>query len=548
MRTTSKSLYKIVYFLIYNKYIMRYNDFKIINEATLNIGDFAKRNPDYGVNLVDMIEQGLPIPIDNGETSVEIKNPENVASQMRDIWDGSDIATPGQVEQIKKIKIPTIDNTTITVGRIFKSPQIKGKEADYNIGDIGEIALAISVAARFLNVGESIELRDFLSVANNIKLSPVAGKQSLKLSLEDKIFHQTGKSDQLGVDIVVPARSAKSFTNFIKNLSASPKNVQGTISSSIVFANENVHIDTGIERTSKDKNVNRIEINAVGTEDQKGTKADLILNIDGERINLLSAKSGASQLGQASGKEWDKPLNFFKKVFGVDVSAYKEGWSNDQPKNLEVLREIYKDLIIPKIMKLTAGDSTQKEMTLVKQIASGLIYFSNDVNVETGEVQIIDIVKLSTVPGSPGYKLLRIDSSLSQALEKTDLIGSSTPNGLGVQVTGNLDGKNLLLFKARSYYSPAGKLTRTIIEGGPLLDTLAVVDKPESKLDDRIISYLKSRFDNKTLTPALANEIADIVNKLRNKDLKIVANSNIRYVSDAARKQLQKKQLDITTT
>ena len=60
----------------------------------------------------------------------------------------------------------------------------------------------------------------------------------------------------------------------------------------------------------------------------------------------------------------------------------------------------------------------------------------------------------------------------------TKILLTSTPNGLGVQVTGNVGGKNLLLFKARSYWSPAGKLTRTIIEGGPLLDQLAVVQTP----------------------------------------------------------------------
>ena len=58
---------------------------------------------------------------------------------------------------------------------------------------------------------------------------------------------------------------------------------------------------------------------------------------------------------------------------------------------------------------------------------------------------------------------------------KTDQVGTATPNNQGVQVIGNVNGKKVLLFKARSYYSQAGGVVRTIIEGGPLLEQLAVV-------------------------------------------------------------------------
>lgn len=522
---------------------MRYTELKTINEATLTVADFGKRNPEYWVNLIELIEQGAPIPIDNGEVQVELKNPQSVANNLAEIWDGSDTATPEQIELIKKIRLHTTDDQKITIGRIFKSSQIKGKKDDYNIGDIGEIALGISVTARFKKVGQDISIDDFLEIANSIKVSPISGKQSLRMYAQESIAYQSGKNDELNIDIVVAARSVNSFSNFIKNLGTSPKNVQGTIASSIEFANNNQNIDEGIARTSNDPNVNRIEIAAIGTQDQKGTKADLVLNIDGERINLLSAKAGASQLGQASGKEWDKPLNFFRKVFGVDVSKYKDGWSNDQPKNLEVLRQIYKQLIIPKVMRLTGGDSVQKEKELVKQIVQGLIHFANDVNAETGEAEIIDIVKLSTVPGSPGYKLMRIDSSLEQALEKVDLIGIATPNGLGVQVYADTYGKSVFLFKARSYYSPAGKLTRTIIEGGPLLDTLATTNKPGT--GRAYVQKLQVQYGNlPTLTPADTNNLKTLMRKATPPELQDLSSANIKWVSDAAANELTRRGLD----
>ena len=90
-------------------------------------------------------------------------------------------------------------------------------------------------------------------------------------------------------------------------------------------------------------------------------------------------------------------------------------------------------------------------------------------------METVDIVKLSTAPGTPGFSLLRVDARLEAALMKTDLVGTATPNNQGVQVVGNANGKKVLLFKVRSYYSQAGGVVRTIIEGGPLLEQLAVV-------------------------------------------------------------------------
>jgi hypothetical protein len=104
-----------------------------------------------------------------------------------------------------------------------------------------------------------------------------------------------------------------------------------------------------------------------------------------------------------------------------------------------------------------------------------LIRYSNNYDEKTSQVETVDIVKLSTEPGTPGFSLLRVDARLEAALMKTDLVGTATPNNQGIQVVGTVNGKKVLLFKARSYYSKAGAVVRTIIEGGPLLEQLAVV-------------------------------------------------------------------------
>lgn len=520
---------------------MRFFELKKLDEATLSIATFGKRNPEYWPNLIDMIENGRPIAIGNGEEKVEIANGSEIADQMRAIWDGAELATPEQIEQIKRLSLPTTDGKKISITNIYKSSEIKGKEADYNIGDIGEITLGVASAARFNKLGEEIDLEDFVNLAKMLKIQGIAKKTSYSATLETQLKFKKGKTDILSVKIVTAGRSLQAFQKFINDLESAPKNVRGTVLSSINYANEHERIEQGIEKTKNDPNQNRIEINAVGTEDQKGTKADLVMNIDGQKINLLSAKAGASQLGQASGKDFNKISAFFNKIFAVDIAPYQKNWTEDHEQNLLVLKQIYSELVIPKVLKLTSGDSTQKEAGLVKQIAMGLIYYSNDVGAG-GESEIIDIVKLVTTPDSPGYKLMRVDDRLYAALEKVDLIGEPTPNRQGIQVSGIVNGKKTLLFKARSYFSPAANLTRNIIEGGPLLDQLAVIEKPEPKLSQAYIIQLKNQYGNlQTLTPVQQQNLNKEVDRLTPSQLKQLVGANITWASDSARRELQRR-------
>jgi len=377
-------------------------------------------------------------------------------------------------------KLPLSAGKFIPLTAIEKSPEIKGKAVDYNIGDIGEIALGISAGAKFLKLGQQATAIEFVDLANKMSVQTVTGKKgqvlsSLQLTYTGTIRHKSGKEDVLKLEVKAPGRSIKAFVEFMKAPGDVPDDVKGTILSSIMYSGEAAKIKYGLDKTAKDPNTNTIEVTCDGTRDQKGTKADLVMNIDGERINLLSAKTGPSQLGQASGHDWQKQVDFFRTVFQVDASKFGKTWGKTNQEHLTTLHNVWQQAVIPKVLRLTGGDSVQKEIELVRSIAGGLIKYSNNVNIETGEVETIDIVKLIVDPGTPGYSLLRIDAKLIPALEKTDLHGEATKNGYGIQVSGRVNGKDILLFKARSYYSPAGDVVRTIIEGGDLLDQLAVV-------------------------------------------------------------------------
>ncbi len=448
--------------------------------------------PNYVQNLIALIRNKKPVPVIPrvqkalGKDAVVFSN--DAADMLQSMLGSAKGKTlpGGYVDFGEKFPLlSTVDGDKLSINMIEKSPEIKGKDQDYNIGDIGEIALGVAAGARFLKGGAPVDARDFVNLANKLKVSNVIGPKgqtlnSLELSHLGQLQHPNGKVDNVQITILAPGRSVKEFTQIMQYPGDAPADVKGTILSALQYANGSKKIEVGVKQTENNPDTNTIEITCDGVSDQKGTKADLVMTIDGERINLLSAKTGPSQLGQASGHQWARQQLFFQTVFGVDITPYAKLWGTTNQEHLAALQKVYTNLVIPRVTQLTGGDSVQKEKALVKALSNGLIRYSNNVDTATGEVETIDVVKLITDPGSPGYNLLRIDSRLTDALEKTDLYGQATKNGMGIQVSGNVNGKNVLLFKARSYFSPAGNVVRTIIEGGPLLDQLATVTPEQS--------------------------------------------------------------------
>jgi hypothetical protein len=491
---------------------MRVND--ILKETAMSARELAKHK--YLGNLQKLIQTGVPLKIvpgkqdKFGETVVISKITGN--SALRNILDGTETGLPLSRESIKAVNaLPTNAKAkskilVVPINAIEKSPEIKGKTSDFNIGGIGEICLGVAATARFLKLAELIDVMDFIRFARELKVSPFVGKtgkigNSKKLTYSGLIQHANGKQDKVFCVIVAPGRDITTFMNVVNDPVGAPESIASVVSSAVVYANDAKKISLGIERTSKDPNVNNIEIVADGQSDNKGTKADLVMNIDGSRITLISAKTGPGQLGQASGKEFSKQVEFFKTVFGVDISALKKTWIPDgKADNTPTLTLAWQNHAIPKVLRLTGGDSVKQEKELVKSISNGLIKYSNDHNAETGEVEPVDIVKLIAQPGSPGYVLMRIDSRLEAALENVDLHGSHTERG--ISVSGNVNGKMINLFRAWSYYSSAGETTRTAIAGGPLLDTLAVLP-PEQYQQDTELKVKPA----KKKTPAAAHPV-----------------------------------------
>jgi len=457
---------------------MRFREF--ISEASLTPSELVKHNGLYLTNFLDKIENsgefsvvgkyqqnfGKVVKIDPSEiiTLKRLFYPEGMPDKAKFSVSGN-LIVPAPV---KSIKLKTTAGQLVPLGALEKTADIKGKEVDYNLGDIGEIAIALAVYTRFLKHGSEITVQDVLKTIKNLNFGYSKTGTSGIADISGSITWPKGKIDQVSLSSTLPRRSMDYIANNIKETGKiEEKTIIATFTSAVMYANKNTKVTNGVVDISKNPNTNVIKVTCDGVSNQKGTKADVIMDIDGTPINVVSAKVGRSQLGQATGHDFDKQKLFFNTVFGIDVSEFANKWGTTHEQHDKVLKAIWKK-INPVILNAIKGDNTQKEFPLVKQLATGLIKYSN--TAKSGDV---DIVKLIATPSSPGYKLLRVDDRLYDALEKTNL-GAKT-NTAGVAIYGSLDGKYILLMKARSYYSSAANTVRTVIEGGDLLDILAEV-------------------------------------------------------------------------
>lgn len=466
--------------------VMRAREFVL--EGGLALKQLIKHNGLYMRNLINLVDAGKEVAVVPSAQDLYgptvLIDPSAVGMLDKMFDSNGNLVDFPKFNTLPLARVSPSGRNYIPFGSIEKSAEIKSKGGyDYNKGDIGEIALGISAAARFNEFG-LIDFNKFIEFGQRMTAGinrSASGKalSSKRLTYRGTISYRDGKNDTLSVLVVAPGRSVDSFVQFMQNSDNMPDEVYNIIESAIVYANENAKIESGMETIYNDPNQNLLEVFCDGVSDQKGTKADLTMQIDGKKFNILSAKTGPSQLGQASGHEWHKQQQFFKTVFGVDISKLGAQWGATNDQHLETLRQVYDQYVIPKVERLVGQDSVQNEKQLVTSIANGLVRYSNNAVKDSDQVETVEIVKLITDPGSPGYKLLLIDQRLTQALMQVDLYGRATPNRLGIEVLGKVGAKNAVLFKVRSYYSKSGNVVRTIIEGGDLLDELAAL-RPDS--------------------------------------------------------------------
>lgn len=200
--------------------------------------------------------------------------------------------------------------------------------ADFNKGDIAEAILAAAVAARFK---KRFKESDFAGqkrpMAVNVKnLKPVnvadveavlaqvvSGAASYTVrDFDKKVRREVDIFDNITVSVSIPQQSMNFLTQ--RGNWASVSNI---FNSAVAKVNQDAKLRSSALNLSINLKEDNISVRGVGTENQKGTKVDLLVEVTqggkklGRHSKKISLKYDAPQFGQVVGLEFEN----FGKIF-----------------------------------------------------------------------------------------------------------------------------------------------------------------------------------------------------------------------------------------
>jgi hypothetical protein len=253
------------------------------------------------------------------------------------------------------------------------------------------------------------------------------------------------------------------------------------LNSAVKFANESGGVANACQRVRKDPNNNNIQVVSDGTSDAKGTKADMVLAVDGQKINLLSLKTDTKTLGQKSGLEFENVQYFFATSFGIDITPYRSYLDPTLGKeklfqNLCV--ELYDKIIYPQVKRMVEDQTPAREVSLIKRLSRAANIFARGDKLED-----IVIVKLNDKVAAGNYKVMRYTDALEDAMKHLDLdVNYQTrEGGRTIQILvkpkpgEKLGSKSNLLCQFRTQLM--GDYPRNYFEVGEIMEDLVSIDE-----------------------------------------------------------------------
>jgi hypothetical protein len=383
----------------------------------------------------------------------------------------------------------------IPVRDIIKDENFSGK-LRVNLGNMAEIALGCAVTARFKKQQGNIEHKDFLAVATELIQSDAG------------MVEASAGKDTVTFRITVPSSDKKAFIAYLKldprgksleNYGVAKDTIKGIdthILNAIEYANTSTRVASAIKTAATDypdENVIDIVSDGGNAEEQKSTKADLKILVDGRSINLLSIKAGnVGQFGQVSGWEFERLNEFFEKTFDISLSqnvskafvhkrvkdpdneSLEDEIEDTEAMRLQNYQKGFK-VAYAEIYKTLNSLAEKNQIELIERVYNGLYYHA------TRQDPQVEMVILS--PNSKtAFHELTFGPELRETLDDYNFstsVGKSDSGMHIIEINGNLlndtltesRGKTQLLIKVRSYAQAS--TVRNIVEMGPLLKHIA---------------------------------------------------------------------------
>ena len=480
----------------------------ILSEGMMDWKEWRKdkyANPFFSA-IIDGEDQGINFKLNGEETrGVILRSKENKQTarlmQQQLAAGGKDTKTMAQLAFNVNI-VNDDDETTdevVSVGlqSIFKDDMITG-QLRVNLGNIAELVLGCAVTAKYEKLKGEITSDDLISVA--IRLAQGSGTVST-----------TSGKDNISFSASVPGSDAKAFYAYVgedpKGRSVEDfgitadtiKGINQHINSAVDYVNKSPRVLLAVDKAASDPGKNVVDIISDGgnAEQQKTTKVDLKIAIDGTKLNLLSIKAGrVGQFGQVSGYEFDTLSNFFEQTVSMPLSPkvkkafadFDTSLSGDERKSNRVqvretnytagFKEAYNE-IERGLKSLAKGD----QLDLLERVYQGLLHHA------TRNEEGVEMVILSPNAKSAFYELtfgpelrnalddyrLEVTRGASDKMHIIEIYGYPKTTKVKQAMGTNKE----LLVKYRSYAQKAA--IRNIIEMGDLLKELADWEKIETR-------------------------------------------------------------------
>lgn len=197
---------------------------------------------------------------------------------------------------------------------------------DANRGDLAEIILGAAVAAKFKY--PPLSGTPTISKAEVKEILAMVIKATSKKTVLQRADKQKGTvkvDDNIEFKVGVPAK-AWTFVSDKNNW----RLVDDLFTSSVGYVNNDRRLRGQVNKVYINGKKDFVLVNSDGTGDQKGTKADIKLSINGKQtVNQISLKvEGGEQFAQVAGVTFDKQLEIWGRL-GVNVSSAKTAFENE---------------------------------------------------------------------------------------------------------------------------------------------------------------------------------------------------------------------------
>jgi len=470
---------------------MRY--FELLTEAELSRSEIIKHYGKYAVALIKLIKANKEIAIE--PTRVKQVGAEKVfispseADRFEKVLFGKvDLDDPGSFntngDKLEpadpngfanfKFEVDTtkseVSVSSLPLSYLHKSVEIKGGKS-FNTGDVAEGFLGAAVTARFMKRDQGdVTAKDIMNILSTMKIDD-AGKN------KKGTFTTSVAEDKVSFVVSLNKISFEAMVNAAKTGKFHP-DLQGLMQSSIQYVNTDPGVQSANQQIIEDRGTNVVKIESDGVGDQTGTKADLFITIDNNKVDLLSLKAGSvKQFGQASGFSYKAIDGFFESTFGINVNdKYIEKMEGGTPQdNFEIIKKIYKETFAQ--VKQELAGNTDKEFTFLQRMYNGIRYHA------TRNDSKIALVILSASVKNSGFYKLKFNENLEEALRQFDLDVTLQESPPVLRIYGKpvgqealqIKGDNMLLQLRSNLKSEGRGFVRNIVEMGGLLKKIASV-------------------------------------------------------------------------